>query len=265
MRRPRIGISLSLDDRGQVSEDSTLYSQRLSFQVAEDGTALPNDYLPYLIDSLGGGRVALVLKGGTTVDTLGTTPDSGYTAELAIDLTKFGYPPGRGDGSVFFGLNLLDGDSFLPTSDSYGTRTWWFREYNGTCCPVWAYLDPTCLTVGVDEPDRLVQVIINLLNNAAKFTEKGRVDLYAAARTDGFVKVSVHDTGIGIPPGDIDKVFDKFHQVTKDDTLKDKPKGSGLGLAICRQIIERYGGRIWAESNIDGGSTFTFALPNFKN
>ncbi len=115
------------------------------------------------------------------------------------------------------------------------------------------------------DPDRLVQVIINLLNNAAKFTEKGRVDLYAAARTDGFVKVSVHDTGIGIPPGDIDKVFDKFHQVTKDDTLKDKPKGSGLGLAICRQIIERYGGRIWAESNIDGGSTFTFALPNFKN
>jgi signal transduction histidine kinase len=113
------------------------------------------------------------------------------------------------------------------------------------------------------DPDRLVQVIINLLNNAAKFTEKGRVDLDASARADGWVEVSVHDTGMGIPPGDIDKVFDKFHQVTKGDTLKDKPKGSGLGLAICRQIIERYGGRIWAESKTGKGSKFTFALPCF--
>ncbi|MBN1826008.1 MAG: T9SS type A sorting domain-containing protein [Candidatus Eisenbacteria bacterium] len=148
------GVLISIDDRGQLSADSTLLSQRLSFQVAGDGSALPGDYLPYLIDSLGGARLALALKGGTTVDTFGVTPDSGYTAELAIDLTKFGYPPGRGDGSFFFGINLLDGDSFLPTSDSYGTRTWWFREYNGTCCPVWAYLDPTCLTVGVEEADQ---------------------------------------------------------------------------------------------------------------
>lgn len=115
------------------------------------------------------------------------------------------------------------------------------------------------------DPDRLVQVIINLLNNAAKFTEKGSVDLHASTRADGWVEVSIHDTGIGIPPDDIDKVFDKFHQVTTDDTLKDKPKGSGLGLAICRQIIERYGGRIWAESKIDGGSIFTFALPYFTH
>jgi signal transduction histidine kinase len=115
------------------------------------------------------------------------------------------------------------------------------------------------------DPDRLVQVIINLLNNAAKFTEKGSVDLHASIRADGWVEVSIHDTGIGIPAGDIDKVFDKFHQVTKGDTLKDKPKGSGLGLAICRQIIERYGGRIWAESKIEGGSIFTFALPCFRS
>ncbi|MBW2032261.1 MAG: HAMP domain-containing histidine kinase [Deltaproteobacteria bacterium] len=115
------------------------------------------------------------------------------------------------------------------------------------------------------DPDRLVQVIINLLNNAAKFTEKGRVGVDAVARDDGWLEVGVHDTGTGIPPDDIDKVFNKFHQVTKGDTLKDKPNGSGLGLAICRQIIERYGGRIWAESKVGKGSKFTFILPYFTN
>jgi signal transduction histidine kinase len=115
------------------------------------------------------------------------------------------------------------------------------------------------------DPDRLVQVIINLLNNAAKFTEQGHVGVDAVARADGWLEVGVHDTGTGIPPDDIDKVFNKFHQVTKGDTLKDKPNGSGLGLAICRQIIERYGGRIWAESNVGKGSKFTFILPYFTN
>ncbi|MBW2167890.1 MAG: HAMP domain-containing histidine kinase [Deltaproteobacteria bacterium] len=115
------------------------------------------------------------------------------------------------------------------------------------------------------DPDRLVQVIINLLNNAAKFTEQGHVGVDAVARADGWLEVGVHDTGTGIPPDDIDKVFNKFHQVTKGDTLKDKPNGSGLGLAICRQIIERYGGRIWAESKVGKGSKFTFILPYFTN
>jgi len=87
----------------------------------------------------------------------------------------------------------------------------------------------------------------------------------AVARADGWIEVGVHDTGTGIPQDDIDKVFNKFHQVTKGDTLKDKPQGSGLGLAICRQIIERYGGRIWAESKVGKGSKFTFILPYFTN
>ena len=115
------------------------------------------------------------------------------------------------------------------------------------------------------DPDRLIQVIINLLNNAAKFTEQGHVGVDAVARPDGWIEVGVHDTGTGIPPDDIDKVFNKFHQVTKGDTLKDKPKGTGLGLAICRQIIERYGGRIWAESKVGKGSKFTFILPYSAN
>jgi len=109
--------------------------------------------------------------------------------------------------------------------------------------------------------DRLVQVLINLLNNAAKFTEKGQVAVDARVRPDGWIEVSVRDTGSGITAEDIDKVFDKFHQANKGDSTSEKPHGTGLGLAICRQIVEHYGGRIWVESEPGKGSRFTFVLP----
>jgi hypothetical protein len=78
------------------------------------------------------------------VDTLYTL-DNGYTAELAIDLTSLGFAAGLGDGTAFIGVDHLDGDSFsfpLAPTDSYGTRTWWFREYENQCCPAWTYLQP---------------------------------------------------------------------------------------------------------------------------
>jgi hypothetical protein len=90
----------------------------------------------------GGARVKLQLKPGTTLDTTGVTLDNGYTAELLIDLTKIGYPHGRGDGLLFFNVDLYDGDSLTPFTDSYGTRTWWGSEYDNTCCPPWGYMDP---------------------------------------------------------------------------------------------------------------------------
>jgi hypothetical protein len=71
---------------------------------------------------------------------------------MSVDLTQLGYPPDLGDGSLFIGVDLLDGDSFDPPSDSYGTRTWWFRQYEGDCCPAWAYLDPTYNISDVAEP-----------------------------------------------------------------------------------------------------------------
>lgn len=111
------------------------------------------------------------------------------------------------------------------------------------------------------DPDRLVQVLVNLMNNAAKFTDEGVVELIVEKTPEGWVRMSVRDTGAGIPPEDIDKVFDKFHQVTKSDTLQDKPTGTGLGLTICGQIVEHYGGRIWVESELGRGSTFSCVLP----
>ena len=106
--------------------------------------------------------------------------------------------------------------------------------------------------------DRLIQVVINLISNAVKFTDAGSVTCLAERR-GGDIIVSVIDTGLGIAPSDQPKVFERFKQV--GDTLTDKPKGTGLGLPICKEIVEHHGGRIWVESAIGKGSTFSFSLP----
>ena len=106
--------------------------------------------------------------------------------------------------------------------------------------------------------DRIIQVLINLISNAVKFTPEGTVICRAYRRTDK-VLVSIIDTGIGIDPQQQEQVFDRFKQV--GEVLKDKPKGTGLGLPICKQIVEHHGGTIWVESEPGQGSTFTFSLP----
>ncbi|MDD5273123.1 MAG: ATP-binding protein [Methylovulum sp.] len=106
--------------------------------------------------------------------------------------------------------------------------------------------------------DRLIQVVINLISNAVKFTDRGKVTCRAQLK-GGELVVSVTDSGCGIKPEDQPLVFEKFKQV--GDTLTDKPKGTGLGLPICKEIIEHHGGHLWLESELDVGSTFLFSLP----
>jgi signal transduction histidine kinase/CheY-like chemotaxis protein/ligand-binding sensor domain-containing protein len=118
-------------------------------------------------------------------------------------------------------------------------------------------IDPDLPAVTGDR-DRLIQVVINLISNAVKFTDQGTV-ICRAARRGSDVVVSVVDTGLGIAPADQPKVFERFKQV--GDTLTDKPKGTGLGLPICREIVEHHSGHIWVESEIGRGSTFSFTLP----
>jgi signal transduction histidine kinase/DNA-binding response OmpR family regulator len=108
------------------------------------------------------------------------------------------------------------------------------------------------------DQDRLIQVVINLISNAVKFTDAGSIALAAHAKGSELV-VSVRDSGIGIAPADQPKVFERFKQV--GDTLTDKPKGTGLGLPICKEIVEYHGGHIWVESEPGRGSTFSFTLP----
>ncbi len=138
------GFTVTMTHRDTTNSDRALLDRRVSFQVAQNGTALPQDYLVNLIAN-GKAQVAVSLKASTNVDTLADLPgnaDIGYTAELAVDLKAFGYPAGLGDRIIFLGITLMDGDSFSNYTDSYGTRTWWFREFDGQCCPVWAHIIP---------------------------------------------------------------------------------------------------------------------------
>ena len=107
---------------------------------------------------------------------------------------------------------------------------------------------------------RIRQVLINLVNNAMKFTERGKISIHAR-RTDENVLICVHDTGIGIPPDKLEAVFQEFIQV--DTSTTRKAGGTGLGLPISRKLIEMHGGRLWAESTgIPGeGSNFYAELP----
>jgi Na+/proline symporter/signal transduction histidine kinase len=112
----------------------------------------------------------------------------------------------------------------------------------------------------VADRDRLMQVMLNLLSNAAKFCARPSARVAVALVREGrFLRVDVSDNGVGIGQADQDVIFEKFRQV--GDTLTQKPKGSGLGLAISRQIIDHFGGRLWVQSQLGAGSTFSFTVP----
>jgi PAS domain S-box-containing protein len=109
------------------------------------------------------------------------------------------------------------------------------------------------------DDERIEQVLRNLLTNAIRYsTEVGTITV-EAHEDAGEVSLSVRDEGIGIPPGELEKVFEPFHRV--DSQINRKERGAGLGLALCRSIVETHGGRIWAESKIGEGTTFHVRLP----
>jgi signal transduction histidine kinase len=110
------------------------------------------------------------------------------------------------------------------------------------------------------DPDKIKQLLINLLNNAYKFTRQGRVTV-AMREQHGLLTVSVSDTGSGIPDDELGYIFEKFHKSRLGDTVRNEEQGTGLGLAICKEIVEHYGGVIRVESALGQGSVFTFTLP----
>jgi len=120
--------------------------------------------------------------------------------------------------------------------------------------------------------NRLVQILVNLLNNSVKFTgQDGRIDVISVPVADStgssmrdeekpaYLRITISDNGIGIAAEELDRVFDKFKQVA--EKTRGKPAGTGLGLTICRSLVQAMGGRIWVESTVGKGCRFHFTLP----
>jgi hypothetical protein len=157
------GFLITINDRDEMDGgDHRTLPRELSIRVGNDGQGVPGHYLATLVDN-GKAEVALKLKDGTVVDDP-TEPDTGYTVEMAIDLTGLGYPIDRGDGVLFVGVTYFDGDAFEDPLANYGTRTWFFRENGGGAAPAWAYMDPAAV-VSAEKDSPILVDHFTLLGN----------------------------------------------------------------------------------------------------
>ncbi len=113
------------------------------------------------------------------------------------------------------------------------------------------------------DPNRLIQVFVNLIVNAYKFTDKGGITIKATRKGKGSVRIEVSDTGIGISPDDRAKLFKRFYQLQKRGLTKQEGSGTGLGLSIVKEIVSLHGGRVGvgSETAVGKGSVFWFSLP----
>jgi signal transduction histidine kinase len=119
------------------------------------------------------------------------------------------------------------------------------------------YQPPVPPVVAAD-PDKLRQVLLNLIENAVKYSDAGRIEVRLEPR-NGVMRFSVRDEGQGIPPEEHERIFEKFHRL--DPQMTQGVGGTGLGLYICRELVERMDGRIWVDSEPGKGTTFSFELP----
>jgi signal transduction histidine kinase len=108
--------------------------------------------------------------------------------------------------------------------------------------------------------DRLVQILVNLVDNAVKFTsEGGQIRIEAALGSDGRVEITVRDTGVGIPSTDLPRITERFYRV--DRTRSREVGGTGLGLAIVKHLVQAHGGELRIESALGSGTAVSFTLP----
>jgi signal transduction histidine kinase len=118
---------------------------------------------------------------------------------------------------------------------------------------------PDSFPIVQGDPVRLRQVLDNLLSNAIKYSPDGGEISVRGSFDDQWGQVAVSDPGIGLPPDQLEHVFERFYRVNNRQTKQ--AQGTGLGLYLAHAVITAHGGRIWASNNPDGGATFSFALP----
>lgn len=189
------GMVLSINGLGKDHQNPTDHDQigrKFTILVGPSGKDSVRDYMHILRDSLMKAQVVLKLKPGTTVDTTGMDEDQGYQIEGSIDLTALGYPDGLGDGILFLGLTYYDGDSFIPTSSSYGTRTWWFRERESFAAAAYVYMDPNSKITSVAKTSSPVPEQFVLQGNYPNPFNPSTTIKYAVPQT-GAVKLLVYD------------------------------------------------------------------------
>ncbi|MHB1051163.1 MAG: T9SS type A sorting domain-containing protein [Bacteroidota bacterium] len=190
------GFMITINGLGNDYMNQTDHDQipmKLTLIVGPDGKDSLKDFYPKFRDSLNGAQVALSLKPNTTLDTTGIDEDAGYQIEHAIDLTKMGYPSGLGDKVLYLGLTMFDGDSYIPSSLSYGTRTWWFREHDGFAAAAYIYMDSSLMITGVgNNAEYVMPTEFALLGNYPNpFNPSTTVKFISPA--DGNVTMSVYD------------------------------------------------------------------------
>ncbi|MCE1253217.1 MAG: PAS domain S-box protein [Anaerolineae bacterium] len=123
-------------------------------------------------------------------------------------------------------------------------------------------LEPSVIEITSDLR-RVEQILLNLLNNAVKFTDQGSVSLTGRLQDDEFIRIQIKDSGIGIKNENLQNLFTPFRQI--DTGITRQYEGTGLGLSICKKLVELLGGQIWVESEWGKGSTFSFTLPYRRN
>ncbi|HEY5221218.1 MAG TPA: HAMP domain-containing sensor histidine kinase, partial [Candidatus Paceibacterota bacterium] len=162
---------------------------------------------------------------------------------------QFGYKFEDADISAFIAKALAD---ILPAAQKAGIKIYFDRPQDD-------------LPHVFIDPKRLSLVVTNLIENAIRYNvENGEVTVKVDKMQDKpYVVVSVKDTGIGIPPESMEKLFNKFYRA--DNAMKLQTEGSGLGLYIAKGIVNAHGGQIWAESELNRGTTISFALPTDPN
>lgn len=159
------GIRIFINDRVELTGDNTLLPRTLTARVDTGGTFFADAFLATLLaDTVNGAKAALTLKPGTTADNFDDA-DTGYSIEMCVDLTNFGYPPGRGDGVLFIGATLHDGDEFANPADNYGNRVWWMHEHEFDAGPAWAFMDPAAIVSVEDNDASTLPEAFTLLGN----------------------------------------------------------------------------------------------------